>query len=47
MFHKTSDVSDVTLKQLEPFMNERRGMFTEHLRMKALSHPGRLQANES
>jgi len=47
MFRKTSDVSESTIKQTEPYILERKGMFIEHLRMKAFNAPGRLIANEA
>ena len=47
MFRKTSDVSESTIKQPEPYLAERKGMFIEHLRMKALNAPGRLMASEA
>ncbi len=47
MFRKTSDVSDATVKQPEPFLAERKGLFIEQLRMKALNAPARLTAGDA
>lgn len=47
MFRKTSDVSESTIKQPEPYQAERKGMFIEQLRMKALNAPGRLMVSEA